>query len=319
MKLDQMVSRFRIVKSDDFRLKDIDPADTCGLDLDKNEAKALLAEQVRRISKMQEKLYAQGRWSVLLVFQAMDAAGKDSAIKHVLSGINPQGCQVFSFKAPNAAELAHDYLWRVAQHLPERGHIGVFNRSHYEEVLVVRAHPEILARENLPEPLTGKNIWQERLEDIRSFERHLARNGTLILKFMLHISREEQVRRLLGRLDKPAKNWKFMMADVEERKLWDKYMDFYEETIRATSRPYAPWFVVPADRKWFARLMIAQAIGDAMEGLDLRFPEATDEFRSHMQTVRDHLAAQIPQSPEGPAAGKSGGKSGSKPARKPAG
>jgi PPK2 family polyphosphate:nucleotide phosphotransferase len=295
MKLEKLCARFRIDKPDEFRLRDIDPADCCGLSIEKDEAKEMLADSVKRMSKLQEKLYAQDRWAVLLIFQAMDAAGKDGAIKHVMSGINPQGCQVFSFKAPTSHELDHDFMWRTTIALPERGRIGVFNRSYYEEVLVVRAHPEILERQKLPENLVGKEIWKERFEDIRAFERYLARNGTLILKFMLHVSKEEQARRFLERLEDPAKNWKFSMGDVEERKRWDDYMRFYEDCIRQTSRSHAPWFVVPADNKWFTRLVISSAIVEAMEGLDLRFPKLDDRARAGMQQARAALQADLPK------------------------
>lgn len=295
MKLEKLCAHFRIDRPDDFRLRDIDPADCCGLSIEKDEAKEMLADSVRRMSKLQEKLYAQDRWAVLLIFQAMDAAGKDGVIKHVMSGINPQGCQVFSFKAPTSHELDHDYMWRTTIALPERGRIGVFNRSYYEEVLVVRAHPEILERQKLPEKLVGKEIWKERFEDIRGFERYLARNGTLILKFMLHVSKEEQARRFLERLEDPAKNWKFSMGDVEERKRWDDYMRFYEDCIRQTSRPHAPWFVVPADNKWFTRLVISSAIVEAMEGLGLAFPKIDDKALGGMQQARAALQAELPK------------------------
>jgi len=299
MKLEKLADRFRIDNVDKFRLEDIDPADCCGLSVDKDEAKEMLAESVQRMSKLQEKLYAQDRWAVLLIFQAMDAAGKDGAIKHVMSGINPQGCQVFSFKAPTSHELDHDFMWRTTIALPERGRIGVFNRSYYEEVLVVRAHPEILSRQKLPQTLVGKDIWKERFEDIRAFERYLARNGTLILKFMLHVSREEQAKRFLERLEEPAKNWKFSMGDVEERKLWDEYMHFYEHCIRETSRPHAPWFVVPADNKWFTRLVISSAIVEAMEALELKFPKVGEAALAEMQKARVALRAELPKGKNG--------------------
>ena len=236
MELTKIIKRFRVDKPDKFRLADIDPADTCGLDLDKDEAKTMLADGVKRLSELQERLYAQDRWSVLVIFQAMDAAGKDGVIKHVMSGINPQGCQVHAFKAPSADELDHDFMWRTTIALPERGRIGIFNRSYYEEVLVVRVHPEILARQKLPPELVTKDIWEKRFKDIRAFERYLARNGTLVLKFFLHVSKEEQRKRFLDRLEEPGKSWKFAMGDVEERKLWDKYMHAYEDMIRNTSR-----------------------------------------------------------------------------------
>ena len=299
MKLEKLADRFRVDNPDKFRLKDIDPGDTFGLGVDKDEAKDLLADSVKRMSKLQEKLYAQDRWAVLLIFQAMDAAGKDGAIEHVMSGINPQGCQVFSFKAPSSQELDHDFMWRTTMCLPERGRIGVFNRSYYEEVLVVRAHPEILAKQKLPAKLVTKDIWEQRFEDIRAFERYVARNGTLILKFMLHVSKEEQARRFLARLDDPAKNWKFSLGDVEERKLWDEYMRFYEDCIRETSRPHAPWFVVPADNKWFTRLVISSAIVEAMDALDLHFPKVEADALQDMQKARAALAEELPKGKNG--------------------
>ena len=295
MQLAKIIKRFRIDKPGKFRLSDFDCADTCGLDIEKAEAKALLANGIGRLSALQEKLYAQDRWSVLIVFQAMDAAGKDGAIKHVMSGVNPQGCQVHSFKQPSAEELDHDFLWRIAKALPERGRIGIFNRSHYEEVLVVRVHQELLARQRLPAACLGKGVWEERFSSIRGFERHLARNGVLVLKFFLHVSREEQRQRFLARLEDPAKRWKFEMGDVTERKLWDKYMHAYEDTIRETSRPGAPWFVVPADNKWFARLVIAQAIVEAMQGLDLEFPKVEGAALKELEKVRRALEAEAPK------------------------
>jgi PPK2 family polyphosphate:nucleotide phosphotransferase len=276
-------------------LSDFDSADTYGLDIEKAEAKAMLADGVERLAALQEKLYAQNRWAVLAVFQAMDAAGKDGAIKHVMSGINPQGCQVHAFKQPSAEELDHDFLWRVGKALPERGRIGIFNRSHYEEVLVARVHPEILARQRLPRQVLTKDIWQERFKSIRNFESHLARNGTLVLKFFLHISKEEQRKRFLARLEEPGKRWKFEMADVAERKLWDKYMQAYEDTIRHTSRPEAPWYVVPADNKGFARLVIAEAMVEAMEGLDLAFPKVEGAALKELEKVRRALLAEPKQ------------------------
>jgi PPK2 family polyphosphate:nucleotide phosphotransferase len=294
MKLSNIIKRFRIDKPEKFRLADIDCTDTCGLDIEKAEAKAMLADGVERLAALQEKLYAQNRWAVLAVFQAMDAAGKDGAIKHVMSGINPQGCQVHAFKAPSQEELDHDFLWRIAKALPERGRIGIFNRSHYEEVLVARVHPEILARQRLPQPL-GKDIWDDRFKSIRAFERHLARNGVLILKFFLHVSKEEQRQRFLARLEEPAKRWKFEMGDVAERKLWDKYQHAYEEAIRATSRPEAPWYVVPADNKWFARLVIAEAMVEAMEGLKLEFPKVDGSALKELERVRGALIAEAPR------------------------
>jgi PPK2 family polyphosphate:nucleotide phosphotransferase len=295
MKLSKIIKKFRIDRPDKFRLSDFDCADTCGLDLEKAEAKALLADGVERLAALQEKLYAQNRWAVLAVFQAMDAAGKDGAIKHVMSGINPQGCQVHAFKAPSAEELDHDFLWRIAKALPERGRIGIFNRSHYEEVLVARVHPEILAKQRLPEDLAGKDIWDERHKSIRDFERHLVRNGTLVLKFFLHVSKEEQRRRFLARLEEPGKRWKFDMNDVSERKLWNKYMHAYEDVIRHTSRAEAPWYVVPADNKPFARLVIAEAMVEAMEGLELEFPKVEGVALKELEKVRSALVAEPKQ------------------------
>jgi PPK2 family polyphosphate:nucleotide phosphotransferase len=294
MKLPRIIKRFRIDKPDKFRIADYDPADSCGLDITKNDAKAMLADGVKRLSELQERLYAQDRWSVLVIFQAMDAAGKDSVIKHVMSGVNPQGCEVHSFKAPSAEELDHDFLWRVAKRLPERGRIGIFNRSHYEEVLVVRVHPELLKRERLPPELVTKDIWQERFRAIRGFERTLARNGVLILKFFLHISKEEQRRRFLERLEDPAKRWKFSMEDIAERKLWDKYMACYEDMIRNTSRAEAPWYAVPADNKLFTRLVVASAVVDAMERLNLQYPVVRGAALKEMQNVRKALLAEGP-------------------------
>src|SRR5438128_1789045 len=292
MKLTKVVKKFRIDKPDKFRLSNFEPADNCGIDIDKAEAKAMLANGVERLSALQEKLYAQNRWSVLIVFQAMDAAGKDSAIKHVMSGVNPQGCQVHAFKAPSAEELDHDFLWRIAKALPERGRIGIFNRSHYEDVLVARVHPEILGRQRLPHDFMGKNIWDERFKSIRHFEQHLARNGVLIVKFFLHVSKEEQRKRFLARLDEPAKRWKFEMNDVAERKRWEKYMKAYEDAIRHTGRPDAPWYVVPADNKPFARLVIAEAIVEAMENLKLEYPKVEGAALKELSKVRHALEAE---------------------------
>lgn len=289
MKTKKLARQFRIDDPDKFRLKDIDPADTCGMSLEKGEAKQMLADSVKRLAKLQEKLYAQDRWAVLVIFQAMDAAGKDSVIEHVMSGVNPQGCQVFSFKAPSSLELDHDWMWRTTLCLPERGRIGVFNRSYYEEVLVVRAHPEILARQKLPPKLVTKDIWDERFKDIRGFERYLARNGTLVLKFFLHVSKDEQRKRFLDRIDDPAKNWKFSMGDVAERKLWDTYMSAYEDMVRSTSRDHASWHVVPADHKWFTRLVVASAMVDALEGLDLNFPKVSGAAQKELKAARTAL------------------------------
>ena len=290
----KFIKRFRVHKPEHFRLATFDPADTAGLDLDKAQAKAMLADDVEMLRDLQQRLYAQHQWAILIVLQGMDASGKDGVIGHVMSGINPQGCSVHPFKAPSAEELDHDFLWPAARRLPERGRIGIFNRSYYEEVLVVRVHPEMLARENLPPQLVGRQIWKERFKDIRAFEHHLARSGTRVLKFFLHVSREEQRRRLLDRLDEPSKRWKFSMQDIAERKLWDKYMAAYEDMIRSTSRPHAPWYVVPADSKPFARLVVAGALVDAMQGLDLKFPKIEGAALKELQKVRKALIAEQP-------------------------
>jgi PPK2 family polyphosphate:nucleotide phosphotransferase len=295
MKIEALARRYRIDNPEKFRLSDIDPGDTAGLAIDKDEAKQMLGDSIESLSKLQEMLYAQDRWAVLAIFQAMDAAGKDGVIKHVMSGINPQGCQVYSFKAPTSHELDHDFMWRTTIATPERGRIGIFNRSYYEEVLVVRAHPEILARQKIPPQLVTKDIWKQRYEDIRDFEKFQARNGTLILKFFLHVSREEQAKRFLDRIDDPAKNWKFNLGDVTERKLWDDYMRYYEETIRETSRPHAPWFVVPADKKWFTRLVVASALVEGLESLNLQFPRVDDATRDELKKSRVLLAAELPE------------------------
>jgi PPK2 family polyphosphate:nucleotide phosphotransferase len=269
----------------------VDPADTAGLRL-QQDAKKLLREGVERLSELQEQLYAQDRWSLLLVFQAMDAAGKDSTIEHVMSGVNPQGCQVFSFKAPSAEELDHDFLWRTTRCLPERGRIGIFNRSYYEEVLVVRVRPELLERQRLP-ARPGKELWQQRYESINDFERHLARNGTVVRKFFLHVSREEQARRFLARLEEPAKQWKFSAADLAERARWDDYMAAYEKAIRHTSHPHAPWYVVPADNKWFTRLVVADAVIDALEELDLHYPRVEPAQRAELAELERALREEL--------------------------
>jgi PPK2 family polyphosphate:nucleotide phosphotransferase len=287
--------RFRIDKPQRFRLSDYDCADTCGLDINKPDAKAMLASGIERLSALQEKLYAENRWSVLVVFQAMDAAGKDGAIKHVMSGVNPQGCEVHSFKQPSAEELDHDFLWRIAKALPERGRIGIFNRSHYEAVLVERVHPEFVSKPQLPRQRIDDDFWDGRFRSIRHFESHLARSGTLILKFFLHMSREEQRKRFLARLEEPGKRWKFEMGDVAERKLWPKYMAAYEDAIRHTSRADARWYVVPADNKWFARLVIAEAIVAAIEELKPEFPKVEGKALKALEQVRGALVAEAPK------------------------
>ena len=292
MKLEHIAKRFRIDKPEKFHLSAYDPAECCGLTIDKAEAKQMLAEGIDRLNELQQRLYASGRWSVLIVLQAMDAAGKDSIIKHVMSGINPQGCEVHSFKQPSEEELRHDFLWRVAQRLPENGRIGIFNRSHYEEVLTVRVRPELLESQKLPKQLDGKGLWQRRFDDIRAFERHLARNGTLILKFFLNVSREEQRKRFLERIDEPAKRWKFSMGDVEDRKLWNKYMDAYQDMIRHTSIDEAPWYVVPADQKWFTRLVVAAAMVRAIDGLKLEYPKVEGKALKELYKARKALEAE---------------------------
>jgi PPK2 family polyphosphate:nucleotide phosphotransferase len=266
----------------------VDPDDTLKL-RSKDQALEWLSTGIDRLRELQERMYAQDRWGLLVIFQAMDAAGKDSAIKHVLSGINPQGCQVFSFKAPSAEELDHDFLWRTMRCLPERGRIGVFNRSYYEEVLVVRVHPELLGAQRLPERLVSKRIWDERFEDINAFERYVTRNGIAVIKIFLHVSREEQRKRFLARLDRPEKNWKFSLGDVEERGRWDDYMAAYEDAIRNTAHPHAPWYVVPADAKWFARVVVAAAIVEALEKLNLKFPTVDAGKRRELAAVRKAL------------------------------
>jgi PPK2 family polyphosphate:nucleotide phosphotransferase len=286
------VDPFRITKGKGFRLKDFDPADTCGLKLDKGEAADLLQRGTAWLAEEQDMLYAQDRWSLLLVFQAMDAAGKDGTIKHVMSGVNPQGCQVSSFKQPSSEELDHDFMWRYSRHLPERGRIGIFNRSYYEEVLVVRVHPGILKGQKLPPTLVSKGIWDERLADIAHFEDYVSRQGTKILKFFLHVSRKEQKKRFMDRLDEPEKNWKFSAFDVQERKFWSDYMHAFEEAIRATASKHSPWFVVPADNKWFTRLVVAAAIVDAMENLDLSYPTVDAAKKKELVAARAALSRE---------------------------
>jgi len=289
----RLIAPYRVTKGRGFRLADVDPADTHRLGTeDKGDARIWLSEGVRWLAQDQDLLYAQDRWSVLLVFQAMDAAGKDGTIKHVMSGVNPQGCQVFSFKQPSAEDLDHDFMWRYSQRLPERGRIGIFNRSYYEEVLVVRVHEAILGGQKLPAGVVTKKIWKERLRDIASFEDYLARQGTVILKFFLHLSRREQKKRFMERLDQPERNWKFSRSDVHERQFWDRYMEAYEDAIRATASAHAPWFVVPADNKWFTRLVVAAAIVDALERLDLTYPKVDDAKLKALAAARKALAAE---------------------------
>ncbi len=283
---------FRIAKGKDFRLKDFDPGDTLDQKMDKEEAAELLQRGSDWLAMEQDILYAQDSWSVLLVFQAMDAAGKDGTIKHVMSRVNPQGCEVHSFKQPSVEELSHDFLWRYATKVPQRGRIGIFNRSYYEEVLVVRVHQALLEAQKMPPELVGKGIWDERLADIARFEDYLTRQGVMILKFYLNLSQKEQRKRFMERLDKPEKNWKFSASDVRERRYWDDYMHAYEEAIRATACKSAPWFVVPADNKWFSRLVVAAAIVEAVEKLDLKYPKVTAEQKRDLATARDELMAQ---------------------------
>ncbi len=295
-RIERFLTPFRVTDGLTFDLKDVDPRDTGGI-TSKVRAKDLLAQGIQRLTDMQEKLYAQDRWGVLMIFQAMDAAGKDGAIKHVMSGINPQGCQVFSFKAPTSEELDHDFLWRTTKALPERGRIGIFNRSYYEEILVVRVHPELLARQKLPGSLVTKRIWQERFEDINAFERYLARNGYAIVKFFLHVSKDEQKARFLERLERPEKNWKFSMADAAERDHWSDYQAAYQDMIRHTAAEHAPWYVVPADTKWFARLVVATALYDTMDKLNLSFPVLDKEKLEELKAARKALLTEGKPSP----------------------
>jgi PPK2 family polyphosphate:nucleotide phosphotransferase len=284
---------FRVTRGSKFKLSDIDPGDTAHLNReDRPRAQEALEVGRQALSVLQDKLYAQDRWSVLLVFQAMDAAGKDGAIKHVMSGVNPQGCQVTSFKAPTTEELDHDYMWRCWRNLPERGRIGIFNRSYYEEVLVVKVHPEFLEGQKLPPSLVGKHVWDERYDDIRNFERYLARNGTIIRKFFLHVSRDEQKKRFLERIEKPEKNWKFSAADVRERGHWNAYMSAYQKMIQETASKDAPWYVVPADNKWFTRVVVAAAVVDALVSLDLHYPKVDKKQLADLQAARQVLLAE---------------------------
>jgi PPK2 family polyphosphate:nucleotide phosphotransferase len=289
-----LAGRYRVSNGSRFRLKDVDPADPWGKRL-KPIAGQMLKQGRKRMSGLQERLYAQDRWSVLLIFQAMDAAGKDGTIKHVMSGVNPQGCEVHPFKAPSTEELDHDFLWRTSRVMPRRGHIGIFNRSYYEETLVVRVHQNILGRQQLPPELVTKNIWRERFEDINAYERYLSRQGVLIRKFFLHVSRDEQRKRFLERLDQPEKNWKFSPADVNERAHYAEYMGAYEDMIRHTSTDHAPWFVIPADRKWFTRLVVSNVIIDAIESLDPRFPEVDPKVRADFKRVKAALEGEGPR------------------------
>jgi len=284
----RLVRRFTITNGRKFQLKDVDPDDTAGFE-SKEHAADLLAAGVDRLCDLQEKLYAEGTWALLLIFQAMDAAGKDSTIKHVMSGVNPQGCQVFSFKAPSAEDLAHDFLWRTTRCLPERGRIGIFNRSYYEEVLIVRVHPRLLDAQRLPATVVSKHIWRERFEDINAFERHLCRSGVLVRKFFLHISKKKQKERFLERIETPSKNWKFSARDVLERACWRDYMAAYEDMIQHTATPDSPWYVVPADHKWFTRLVVAGAVVETLAGLDLQFPKLDRAKRKELEVARATL------------------------------
>ena len=289
----ELAAPFRVDSGKNFRLKDYDPGDTLTFDKrDKERAKEALAHGVQALSTLQDKLYAQDQWAVLLIFQAMDAAGKDGVIKHVMSGVNPQGCQVHSFKAPTSEELDHDYLWRCSKRVPERGRIGIFNRSYYEETLVVRVHPEILHKQKIPRELLGKDIWDQRFEDIRAFERYLTRNGVLVRKFFLNVSKDEQKKRFLERIDMPEKNWKFSSADSHERRFWKDYQHAYEETIRHTATKESPWYVVPADNKWFTRVVVAAAVIDALDSLDLKYPAVDKHQREELAAAKKELLAE---------------------------
>ena len=291
MKTDKLAKAYRVEKGKHFRLKDYDPADT-GHWHSKEHAQEALLQGVASTVELQDRLYAQDNWAVLLIFQGMDAAGKDGVISHVMSGINPQGCQVYSFKVPTETELQHDFLWRTTYSLPERGHIGIFNRSYYEEVLVVRVHSEILKSQKTPPSLVTKRIWDERFEDICSFERHMTRSGTVIRKFFLNLSKREQKRRFLERLEAPEKNWKFSAADIRERKYWDDYQDAYEDMIRNTATEDAPWYVVPADNKWFTRLVVSTALVETLESLDLSYPKVDPEKRKELDAAKKILLSK---------------------------
>jgi PPK2 family polyphosphate:nucleotide phosphotransferase len=306
----QLSRPYRVDDGRKFRLKDVDPDDTNGLE-SKEKARDYLRGGIERLAILQDKLYAQDRRAVLLVFQAMDAAGKDGTIKHVMSGINPQGCQVYSFKSPSTEELDHDYLWRTNKCTPERGRIGIFNRSYYEEVLVVRVHPEFLEGQKLPPKVVTKQVWKERYEDIAAFERYLSRNGITVLKFFLHVSKKEQKKRFLERLDLPDKNWKFSSADAREREHWDEYMEAYEDMIRATATKEAPWYVVPADNKWFTRLVVAAAIVEALETMDLAYPKVDSAKKRELEVARALL------DPEGKSKRKKSKEAKTKTSRRP--
>ena len=291
MKNHKLAKSFCVESGKRFRLKDCDPGAT-GHWRSKEHAAEALQQGIVRTAELQDKLYAQNSWALLLIFQAVDAAGKDGIVKHVMSGVNPQGCQVYSFKTPSDLELQHDFLWRTTRVLPERGHIGIFNRSYYEEVLVVRVHPEILKSQRTPASLVGKNVWDQRFEDIRSFERHMARSGTAIRKFFLHVSKKEQKRRFLARLDQPEKNWKFSAADIRERKYWVDYQKAYEEMIENTATEHAPWYVVPADNKWFTRLVVSTVVVETLESLNLAYPKMDEAKRKELEAAKKILIAK---------------------------
>lgn len=290
----EIIERYRVRKGSEFRLADFDPDDTCGLDIDKGDAKQMLEAGVKRLSALQERLWADDRWAILVILQGIDTSGKDGVIKHVMSGVNPQGCEVHSFKAPSEQEIDHDFLWRASIVLPTRGRIGIFNRSYYEETIVVRVHPELLQKQRLPQKLITDEIWNQRFTDINNFESYLAHNGILTMKFFLNMSKKEQLGRLLARIDDPEKRWKFRARDVEERKLWDPYMQAYEETVRHTATKHAPWYVVPADHKWFTRLVVAATLVETMESLDLKFPKFDDGGLEELEKIRATLVAEAP-------------------------
>lgn len=281
--------RYRIDNPDKFKLRDFDPSDTGGIDSEKSELKDTLKADAERLGKLQERMYAEGRWSILIILQGMDASGKDGIVEHVLSGVNPLGCVVHAFKAPNAEELKHDFLWRTTSRLPERGRLGIFNRSYYEEVLVVRVHPEFLGGQKLPPSLVGDDIWKQRFEDIVAYEKHLARSGTVVLKFFLNMSQKEQSKQLLQRLEDPEKHWKFNAGDLKERALWDKYMSAYEDAIRNTSSKEAPWYIVPADKKWFSRLVVAGAILDALDKMNPQYPPLEPKDMAALEQMKKDL------------------------------
>jgi PPK2 family polyphosphate:nucleotide phosphotransferase len=290
----EIIDRYRITKGSAFKLADFDPGDTSGLDIDKKEAKEMLEAGVKRLAALQDRLWADDHWAILVILQGIDTSGKDGVIKHVMSGVNPQGCEVHSFKAPSESEIDHDFLWRASMALPTRGRIGIFNRSYYEEIIAVRVHPEFLQKQRLPKQLITDDIWKERFEDINDFERYLAHNGVLTIKFFLNISKEEQRRRLVTRIDDPEKRWKFRAGDVEERKLWDQYMHAYEEAIRNTATKHAPWYVVSSDHKWFTRLVVAAALVERLEQLDLHYPKLDEAAVRELEKIRAELMVGVP-------------------------